>query len=181
MYVKYISKPAFWIIRHSIPVGRSLCETGEPLTFHPSNGGPLTPPPRPRQREEYEGDRTALWLVRHVLRRLSVAPIDVDAANVEHLTRRSSVLSERPWLLFFGEDQRHTAASEETRTKVAAMMVRDQRWDHRMQGTCCRCSALHRIWSTLFVNDNLTISDRACRMAGIKYYRALYDGVRLCA
>ncbi|KAF0293394.1 DnaJ subfamily C member 10 [Amphibalanus amphitrite] len=75
------------------------------------------------ERERYEGDRIAERLVRHVLRRLSAAPIDVDASNVAHLSRRSAVLAERPWLLFFeGGEERPTPASEDTRLKVAAMM-----------------------------------------------------------
>ena len=58
--------------------------------------------------------------MRHVLRRLPAAPIDVDEANLAHLTGRS-VFAERPWLLFFsGADG---AASEQTRVKVAAILV----------------------------------------------------------
>ena len=52
----------------------------------------------------------------------------MDAANVAHLSRRSAVISERPWLLFFDGDERPwTPAAEQTRVKVAAMMVSTSR------------------------------------------------------
>ncbi|XP_037093582.1 LOW QUALITY PROTEIN: dnaJ homolog subfamily C member 10-like [Pollicipes pollicipes] len=72
--------------------------------------------------EDYEGERNVEHLVHHVLRRLHAAPIDVDAENVRHLTKRSGVLAKRPWLIFFCGGGDHSCADDDTKVKVAAIM-----------------------------------------------------------